>query len=92
MLGGCRRPGSIRLDVLPNRGDVCGQEEAVPHLSPTTRTTDGQRLILRATARNVRDHTIISLALGTRWRAVPVDGAAIRDGGSFTAGGRASSR
>ena len=37
----------------------------VPHLSPTTLTTDEQRLILRATARNVRDHTTISLALGT---------------------------
>jgi len=37
----------------------------VPHLSPTTLTTDEQRLILRATAGNVRDHTIISLALGT---------------------------
>jgi hypothetical protein len=28
----------------------------VPHLSPTTLTTDEQRLILRATAANVRDH------------------------------------
>jgi hypothetical protein len=37
----------------------------MPHLSPTTLTTDEQRLILRATADNVRDHTIISLALGT---------------------------
>ena len=37
----------------------------MPHLSPTTLTTDEQRLILRATAGNVRDHTIISLALGT---------------------------
>ena len=37
----------------------------VPYLSPTTLTTDEQRLILRAIAGNVRDHTIISLALGT---------------------------
>ena len=37
----------------------------VPHLSPTTLTTDEQRLILRATTGNVRDHTINSLALGT---------------------------
>ena len=37
----------------------------MPHLSPTTLTTGEQRLILRATAGNNRDHTIISLALGT---------------------------
>ena len=37
----------------------------VPHLSPTTLTTDEQRLILRATVGNVRDHLIYSLALGT---------------------------
>jgi hypothetical protein len=37
----------------------------VPHLSPTTLTTDEKRLILRVTAGNVRDHTIISLALGS---------------------------
>jgi len=41
------------------------QTWGVPHLSPTTLTTDEQRLILQATAGNVRDHTIISLALGT---------------------------
>ena len=40
----------------------------MPHLSPTTLTTDEQRLILRATAGNVRDHTIFSLALGTGLR------------------------
>ena len=40
----------------------------MPHLSPTTLTTDEQRLILRATAGNLRDHTIISLALGTGGR------------------------
>jgi site-specific recombinase XerC len=37
----------------------------VPHLSPTTLTTDEQRLILCATTGNSRDHAIISLALGT---------------------------
>jgi hypothetical protein len=31
----------------------------VPHLSPTTLTTDEQRLILRATAGNVRDHVVV---------------------------------
>jgi len=37
----------------------------VLHLSPTNLTTGEQRLILRATAGNLRDHTIASLALGT---------------------------
>ena len=40
----------------------------MPYLSPPTLTTDEQQLILRVTARNVRDHTIISLALGTGLR------------------------
>ena len=44
----------------------------MPHLSPTTLTTDEQRLILRATAGNVRDHTIISLALGTGLRLAEI--------------------
>jgi hypothetical protein len=52
------------VDFLPHRGNLCGQEADVPHLSPTTLTVDEQRLILRATTGNVRDHTIISLALG----------------------------
>jgi hypothetical protein len=42
----------------------------VPHLSPTTLTTDEQRLILRTSAGNVRDHVIYSLALGTGLRSV----------------------
>jgi hypothetical protein len=45
----------------------------VPHLSPTTLTTDEQRLILRATAGNVRDHLIFSMALGTRPARSPVN-------------------
>src|SRR5882672_7475075 len=57
-----------RLDFLPHRGNLCGPEAGVRHLSPTTLTTDEQRLILRATAGNVRDHSIISLALGTGLR------------------------
>jgi integrase/recombinase XerC len=44
----------------------------VPHLSPTTLTADEQRLILRATVGNVRDHTIISLALGTGLRLAEI--------------------
>src|SRR5512134_2141876 len=40
----------------------------MPYLSPPTLTTDEQQLILRVTARNPRDHTIISMALGTGLR------------------------
>jgi integrase/recombinase XerC len=43
-------------------------------LSPTTLTTDEQRVILRATAGNVRDHTIVSLALGTGLRLAEIVG------------------
>ena len=46
----------------------------MPHLSPTTLTTDEQRAILRATQANCRDHTIISLALGTGLRLAEVVG------------------
>jgi len=51
----------------------------VPHLSPTTLTTDEQRLILRATAGNARDHTIISLALGTGLRLAEIVGLDVGD-------------
>jgi integrase/recombinase XerC len=51
----------------------------LPHLSPTTLTTDEQRLILRATAGNVRDHTIISLALGTGLRLGEIVGLDVGD-------------
>ena len=51
----------------------------VPHLSPTTLTTDDQRLILRATAGNVRDHTIVSLALGTGLRLAEIVGLDVGD-------------
>ena len=67
------------LDFLPHRGNLCGQEATVRHLSPTTLTTDEQRLILRATAGNVRDHTIISLALGTGLRLAEVVGLDVGD-------------
>ena len=40
----------------------------MPHLSPQTLTRGEQRAILRATARNRRDHLIYSLALGTGLR------------------------
>jgi integrase/recombinase XerC len=51
----------------------------VPHLSPTTLTTDEQRLILRATAGNVRDHLIYSLALGTGLRLAEIVGLDVGD-------------
>ena len=51
----------------------------VPHLSPTTLTTDEQRTILRATAANLRDHTIISLALGTGLRLAEIVGLDVGD-------------
>jgi integrase/recombinase XerC len=51
----------------------------VPHLSPITLTTDEQRLILRATAGNVCDHTIISLALGTGLRLAEIVGLDVGD-------------
>ncbi len=51
----------------------------MPHLSPTTLTTEEQRLILRVTAANVRDHTIVSLALGTGLRLGEVVGLDVGD-------------
>jgi integrase len=51
----------------------------VPHLSPTTLTSDEQKLILRATAGHLRDHTIISLALGTGLRLAEVVGLDVGD-------------
>jgi site-specific recombinase XerC len=50
-----------------------------PQLSPTTLTTDEQRLILCATVGNVRDHTIISLALGTGLRLAEIVGLNVGD-------------
>ena len=51
----------------------------MPHLSPTTLTTDEQRLILRATAGSVRDHLIYSLALGTGLRLAEIVGLDVGD-------------
>ena len=55
-------------------------------LSRTTLTTDEQRLILRATAGNVRDHLIYSLALGTGLRLAEIVGLDVGD--VFTPDGR----
>ncbi len=51
----------------------------MPHLSPTTLTTDEQRLILRSTAGNIRDHLIYSLALGTGLRLAEIVGLDVGD-------------
>ncbi|MBZ5639188.1 MAG: site-specific integrase [Acidobacteriia bacterium] len=40
----------------------------MPHLAPPTLTAAEQKAILRATATNLRDHTIFSMALGTGLR------------------------
>ncbi len=48
-------------------------------LSPTTLTADEQALILRVTATNIRDHTIISLALGTGLRLAEIVGLDVGD-------------
>ena len=60
-------------------GRDAGESSLMPHLSPTTLTTDEQRLILRATAANVRDHLIYSLALGTGLRLAEVVGLDVGD-------------
>ncbi len=49
------------------------------HLSPTTLTTDEQALILRATAVHLRDHVIVSLALGTGLRLAEIVGLDVGD-------------
>src|SRR5216684_5788742 len=49
------------------------------HLSPQTLTHTEQRTILRATAPNLRDHLIYSLALGTGLRLAEIVGLNIGD-------------
>ena len=51
----------------------------MPHLAPTTITSDEQSLILRATQPNLRDHLIISLALGTGLRLAEIVGLDVGD-------------
>ena len=46
----------------------------MPHLSPPTLTESEQRAILQATAGNLRDHLIYSLALGTGLRLAEIVG------------------
>jgi len=51
----------------------------MPHLSPPTLTHSEQKAILRATARNHRDHLIYSLALGTGLRLAEIVGLNVGD-------------
>ena len=51
----------------------------MPHLSPSTLTHSEQKAILRATARNPRDHLIYSLALGTGLRLGEIVGLDVGD-------------
>ena len=51
----------------------------MPYLSPTTLTQDEQKLILRATAKQPRDHLIISMALGTGLRLGEIVGLNVGD-------------
>src|SRR5712692_8629664 len=68
----------ILLDLSRNRGTM-RLEAAMPHLSPQTLTHAEQRAILRATARNLRDHLIYSLALGTGPRLAEIVGLNVGD-------------
>ncbi len=51
----------------------------MPYLSPPTLTSAEQRAVLRATAGNVRDHVIVSLALGTGLRLAEIVGLNVGD-------------
>jgi site-specific recombinase XerC len=51
----------------------------MPYLSPTTLTADEQKLILRVTAVNPRDHLMYSLALGTGLRLAEIVGLNVGD-------------
>jgi len=62
----------------------------VPHLSPQTLTNTEQKAILRATARNPRDHLIYSLALGTGLRLAEIVGLNVGD--VYTTDGKSKNR
>ena len=62
----------------------------MPTLSPTTLTQAEQRTILRATYKNLRDHLIISLALGTGLRLGEIVGMNVGD--VFNGNGRPRTR
>jgi integrase len=52
---------------------------AMPHLSPPTLTHGEQKPILHATRRNLRDHLVHSLALGTGLRLAEIVGLNVGD-------------
>src|SRR6266702_5424378 len=54
-------------------------EERMPHVSPPTLTHGEQKAILRATRRNLRDHLIYTLALGTGLRLAEIIGLNVGD-------------
>jgi len=60
------------------------------HLSPQTLSRAEQRVILRATIRNLRDHLIYSLALGTGLRLAEIVGLNLGD--VYTPEGRPKNR
>jgi integrase/recombinase XerC len=60
------------------------------HLSPPTLTNGEQEAILRATCRNLRDHLIYSLALGTGLRLAEIVGLNVGD--VYTPEGRPRNR
>ena len=62
----------------------------MPHLSPPTLTHSEQKAILRATARNPRDHLVYSLALGTGLRLAEIVGLSVGD--VYTPEGRSRNR
>src|SRR5712692_280096 len=62
----------------------------MPHLSPPTLTQGEQKALLRATRRNLRDHLIYSLALGTGLRLAEIVGLNVGD--VYTPDGRPRSR
>ncbi len=51
----------------------------MPYLCPSTLTAEEQKLILRATAKHLRDHLIISVALGTGLRLGEIVGLDVGD-------------
>ena len=51
----------------------------MPHLAPSTLTAAEQKAILLATAGNVRDHTLFSMALGTGLRLAELVGLNVGD-------------
>ena len=62
----------------------------MPYLSPSTLTSDEQKLILRVTAKHPRDHLIISMALGTGLRISELLGLNVGD--VFAPGGTPKTR